>query len=31
MKPIPALAEAIRSVDTEAGIMLVTVPEGLWD
>jgi 16S rRNA processing protein RimM len=31
LKPIPALAEAVKNVDTEAGIMLVTVPEGLWD
>ena len=31
LKPIPALAEAVISVDTEEGIMLASVPEGLWD
>ena len=31
LKPIPALAEAIISVDTEEGVMLAAVPEGLWD
>ncbi len=31
LKPIPALAEAIKRVDTEEGIMLAAVPEGLWD
>ena len=31
IKPIPALAEVINRVDTQEGVMLVTVPEGLWD
>lgn len=29
VKPIPALAEAIVKVDTQNGVMLVTLPEGL--
>lgn len=29
--PIPAVAEAIGSVDVETGTITVTVPEGLWD
>lgn len=31
IKPIPALAEAINKVDMQQGVMMVTVPEGLWD
>ena len=31
IRPIPALAEVINKVDTQKGVMLVTVPEGLWD
>ena len=31
LKPIPALEEAIISVDTEEGVRLAAGPEGLWD
>mgnify|MGYP003817502373 CR=1 FL=1 len=31
LKPIPALADAINKVDIAAGILRVTIPEGLWD
>lgn len=31
IRPIPALGEAIKKVDTESGQMRVDVPEGLWD
>ncbi len=31
IRPIPAIAEVINTVDTQKGVMLVTVPEGLWD
>jgi 16S rRNA processing protein RimM len=28
---IPAVAEVVREIDLEAGVMKVTLPEGLWD
>lgn len=31
IRPIPALTKVISKVDTQKGVMLVTVPEGLWD
>lgn len=31
LKPIPATAETVRSVDVERARMTVRVPEGLWD
>lgn len=31
IKPIPALAQNINKIDIQEGVMLVTVPEGLWD
>jgi len=31
LKPVPAIAEAVRSVDIEARKIFLTVPEGLWD
>ena len=30
-KPIPAVGEAIVSIDTAGGTMTVNIPEGLWD
>lgn len=31
LAPIPAVGEAINSVDVQAGTITVTIPEGLWD
>lgn len=31
LKPIPAMAEAVNSVDIADGTITVTIPEGLWD
>lgn len=31
VKPIPAVAEAINKVDIAEGIIMVTIPEGLWN
>ena len=31
LKPIPALDSVVNSVDIAGGIMIVTIPEGLWD
>lgn len=30
-RPIPATADAVKSVDVKEGIMTVAIPEGLWD
>ena len=31
VKPVPAIADVINKVDIAAGILRVTIPEGLWD
>lgn len=31
IRPIPSLASTINKVDIQEGVMLVTIPEGLWD
>ncbi len=31
LKPIPAMADAVNSVDIAGGVITVTIPEGLWD
>lgn len=31
LKPVPAIASAVRAVDMEAKKIFLTVPEGLWD
>lgn len=31
IKPVPAVSEAINSVDIAGGSITVTIPEGLWD
>lgn len=31
LKPVPAISEAVRKIDIEAGKIFLTVPEGLWD
>lgn len=30
-KLIPAIADVVRKIDIEAGVMIVVLPEGLWD
>lgn len=30
-KLIPAIADVVRRIDLEAGVMIVALPEGLWD
>ena len=31
LRPLPAIGEVINEVDIEAGIITVSIPEGLWD
>lgn len=31
LRPIPAIEQVVRSIDVEAGVMSVTLLEGLWD
>lgn len=31
LQPIPAIGDAIKSIDVKSGTMAVVIPEGLWD